>query len=230
MLFREEDEDEEMLPFQDRADAGRILASKLSAYSGRQDVVVVGLARGGVSVAFEVARSLHAPLDVFVVRKLGTPWNRELAMGAIATGGVRVLDLSMVKDLRLSDEDIRRVADTELQELRRREQIYGNHHPPVPMAGKTVILVDDGIATGSSILAAIAALRRQQAARVLVATPVIAVSSYNAARMEADEVVCVTEPGLFTAISRWYDDFSEVTDEDVRRLLQQANRLVPVAA
>lgn len=230
MLFREEDEDEEILPFENRAAAGCVLASKLSAFSGRGDVVVVGLARGGMSVAFAVAQMLHVPLDVFVVRKLGTPWNRELAMGAVAAGGVRVLDLSLIQDLRLTDEDIQKVADAELQELRRREQLYRSDHPPVLVAGKTVILVDDGIATGNSVLAAIRALRQQHVAHVVVATPVIAVPSYNAIRMEADDVVCVAEPVSFLAISQWYEDFHEVSDDDVCSLLEQANKLMSRAA
>lgn len=230
MLFREEDEDQELLPFQDRADAGRILASRLSAYSSRDDVVVVGLARGGVAVAFQVAQALQVSLDVLVVRKLGTPWSKELAMGAIATDGMRVLDLSMVKDLCVADEAIKDVADAELQELQRREQLYRHHRPALPVAGKTVILVDDGIATGSSILAAIGALRRRHAARVVVATPVAAVSSCNTIRMEADEMVCVAEPGFLLAISQCDEDFSEAGDDDVGALLEEANRAMPRAA
>lgn len=230
MLFPEEGEDEEILPFENRAEAGRVVASKLSAYSGRGDVVVIGIARGGMSVAFEVAQTLHVPLDVFEVRKLGTPWNKELAMGAVAPSGVRVLDLSLIQDLRLTEEDIQRVSDSELRELHRRAQFYRSNHPPVPLAGKTVILVDDGIATGNSVLAAIGALHQQPIARVVVATPVIAVSSYNSIRMEADDLVCVTEPGSFLAISQWYEDFNEVSDDDVRGLLEQANKSMPCAA
>jgi putative phosphoribosyl transferase len=230
MLFREEDEDEEMLPFQDRAEAGRILAGKLSAYADRSDVVVVGLIRGGVAVASEVARSLRAPLDVLVVRKLGVPWNEELAMGAIAASGVRVLDLSLVRELSLSDSFIQELADAELLELQRREQLYRGDRPPLSVAGKTVVLVDDGIATGCSILAGIGALRRQQAARVVVAIPVAPMSACNVLRMEADEVVCLAEPASFLAISQWYEDFGQISDGEVRTLLEQANKPMPSAA
>jgi predicted phosphoribosyltransferase len=230
MLFREEDEDEELLPFQDRADAGRMLASKLSAYSDRDDVLVLGLPRGGVPVAYEVAQALRAPLDVFVVRKLGTPWNRELAMGAIAPGGVQILDLSMVRALCVPEEAIREVADAELQELERRELLYRNGRPPLSVAGQTVILVDDGIATGSSVLAAIAALRRQQAVRIVVAIPVAPANACSAIRMEADEVVSVAEPAMFFAVSQWYADFNQTTDDDVCELLREANRSLPRAA
>jgi putative phosphoribosyl transferase len=230
MLFREENEDEEVLPFLDRADAGRILAGKLSGHAVQPDVVVVGLARGGLVVAFEVARSLRAPLDVMAVRKLGTPWNKECAMGAVAPGGIQVLDLSVVKNLCLSETDIRETADAELHELQHREQLYRRNHPPVLVSGKTVILVDDGIATGSSILAAIGSLRREKVARVVVATPVIAGSSYDVIRMETDEVVCVAEPVSFIAISQWYEDFREITDEDVEHLLEKADREAPIAA
>ena len=230
MLFRGEDEDEEMLPFRNRAEAGRILASKLSAYEGRADVLVVGLARGGVSVASQVAEALQVPLDVLVVRKLGVPWNKEMAMGAIAEGGVGVLDLSMMKDLCVSDAAMKHVADIALPELQRRERLYHIHRLPLPVVGKTVILVDDSIATGCSILAAIAALRHQQAVRVVVAIPVAPVSSCRPIRMEADEVVCVAEPESFVAVSQWYEDFSEVSDDEARALLEQANRPMPCAA
>jgi putative phosphoribosyl transferase len=230
MLFREEDEDEETLPFEDRAEAGRILATKLSAYSGRDDVLVLGLPRGGVPVAFQVAQALKAPLDVFVVRKLGTPWNRELGMGAIAPGGVQILDLSIVRELCVTDQAIREVAAEELQELERRERLYRSGRPPLSVAGKTVILVDDGIATGSSILAAVAALRRQQAARIVVAIPVAPAHACSAIRMEADEVVSVAEPEMFFAVSQWYADFSQTTDDDVRALLEEAGRSMPRAA
>ena len=156
MLFRDEDENDELLPFADRAEAGRILGTRLLAYSSRDDVVVLGLARGGVPVAFEVARVLKAALDVLVVRKLGTPWERELAMGAIASDGVQVLDLSLVKQLCVPSDAIKEVAATERKELERQERLYRGNRPPLPVAGKTVILVDDGIATGSCILAAAA--------------------------------------------------------------------------
>jgi putative phosphoribosyl transferase len=230
MLFREEDEDLELLPFADRAEAGRILASKLSAYSRRNDVIVLGLPRGGVPVAFQVAQALHAPLDVFVVRKLGTPWNSELAMGAIASGGVQVLDLSIVKELCVTEEAIQDVVDSEHRELERRERLYRGNRPPLELAHKTVILVDDGIATGSSILAAVSAIRRRQAARVVVAIPVAPASGCSAIRMEADEVISVAEPEVFLAVSQWYENFSEISDEDVRMLLEEAAGGMPRAA
>lgn len=229
-MFREEDEDEETLSFEDRTEAGRILGSRLSAYAGRDDVLVLGLPRGGVPVAFEVARALKAPLDVLVVRKLGTPWNRELGMGAIAPGGVQILDLSIVKELCVTDEAIGEVAAAELEELERREHLYRSGRPPLSVAGKTVILVDDGIATGSSILAGIAALRRQQAERIVVAIPVAPATACSAIRMEADEVVSVAEPEMFFAVSQWYSDFSQTSDDDVRRLLEQAALSMPRAA
>jgi predicted phosphoribosyltransferase len=222
MLFRDEDEDLEVLPFADRSEAGRVLASKLSAHVGRDDVIVLGLPRGGVPVAWEVACRLHAPLDVFVVSKLGTPWNRELAMGAVAERGVQVLDLSIVKALCLSDEDIQEVVAAARKELEYREELYRSGRPAAELAGKTVILVDDGIATGCSILAAIAAIRRRNAARVVVAVPVAPATGCAAIRMEADEVVSVSEPEMFLAVSQWYEDFTQISDEDVQRLLDGA--------
>lgn len=230
MLFRDEDEDLEVLPFADRAEAGRVLAGKLSAYPGRDDVIVLALPRGGVPVAWEVASTLHLPLDVFVVSKLGTPWNRELAMGAIAERGVQVLDLSIVKALCLSDEDIQEVAAAARKELEYREELYRSGRPPLDLAGETVILVDDGIATGCSILAAIAAIRRRNAARVVVAVPVAPAFGCAAIRMEADEVISVAEPETFLAVSQWYEDFTQISDEDVRRLVESATGSLPRAA
>lgn len=230
MLFRDEDEDLEVLPFADRAEAGRVLAGKLSAYAGRDDVIVLALPRGGVPVAWEVASTLHLPLDVFVVSKLGTPWNRELAMGAIAERGVQVLDLSIVKALCLSDEDIQEVAAAARKELEYREELYRSGRLPLDLAGETVILVDDGIATGCSILAAIAAIRRQNAARVVVAVPVAPAFGCAAIRMEADELISVAEPETFLAVSQWYEDFTQISDEDVRRLVESATGSLPRAA
>lgn len=222
MLFREEDEDLELPPFADREEAGRLLASKLSAYSSRWDVVVLGLPRGGLPVAFEVASVLHRPLDVLVVCKLGTPWHRELAMGAVAEGGVQALDLSLSKELGVAEEDIQEVAVAAEKELQRRKGIYRGGRSPLEPAGKTVILVDDGIATGCSILAAIESVRRRMAARIVVAVPVAPASSCHAIRMEADEVISVAEPGLFLAVSQWYQNFNQVSDEEVQRLLEAA--------
>lgn len=232
MLFRDEDEDDELLPFADRAEAGRILGAKLVAYSRREDVIVLGLPRGGVPVAYEVARVLNVPLDVLVVRKLGTPWQRELAMGAIAPGGVQVLDLSLLKQLCVSNEAMEEVAAAEGEELERQERLYRGDRPALPVAGKTVILVDDGIATGSCILAAIATMRKQGAARVVVAVPVAPATGCSAIRMEADEVISVAEPEIFFAVSQWYEDFSQISDDEVRTLLirSMSSGSVPLAA
>ncbi len=230
MLFREEDEDLEVLPFADRAEAGRVLASRLSAYGRRNDVIVLGLPRGGVPVAFAVAGALHVPLNVFVVSKLGAPWSGELAMGAVAEGGVQVLDLSMIKELCVSEDDIQKVTTAAWKELESREGLYRGGRRPPELAGKMVILVDDGIATGCSILAAIAAIRRRKAARVVVAVPVAPASGCSAVRMEADEVISLAEPELFFAVSQWYEDFSQISDEDVHRLLENAAGSVPSAA
>jgi putative phosphoribosyl transferase len=230
MLFREEDEDLEVLPFVDRADAGRVLASRLSAYADRDDVVVLGLPRGGVPVASAVAGALHVALDVFVVSKLGTPWNTELAMGAVAEGGMQVLDLSMVKELCVSEKDIQEVEAAARKELEYREKLYRRGRPPLELAGQTVILVDDGIATGCSILAADAAIRRRKAARVVVAVPVAPASGCSAIRMEADDVISVAEPEFFLAVSQWYQNFSEISDEDVRSLLDRMAASIPHAA
>ena len=230
MLFREEDEDLEVLPFVDRAEAGRALASKLLAYSDRDDVIVLGLSRGGVAVASAVAGVLHIPLDVVLVSKLGTPWNEKLAMGAVAEGHVQVLDFSIVKELCVSERDIQEVAAGARKELEDRQQSYRGDRTPLELAGKTVILVDDGIATGCSILAAITAVRRRQAARVIVAVPVAPASSGSAVRMEADEVISVAELDLFLAVSQWYQDFRQISDDDVRSLLDRNVASIPRAA
>ena len=230
MLFRDEDEDVELLPFVDRREAGRMLAAKVATYSGRGNVVVLGLPRGGVPVAFQVTHVLNAPLDVLVVRKLGIPWERELAMGAIASGDVQVLDLSLVEQLCVPSEAIQDIVAVERNELARQERLYRGNRPPLPVAGKTVILVDDGIATGSCMLAAIAAVRRQGARRIVVAIPVAPASACNAIRMEADEVFSVAEPETFLAISQWYEDFSQTSDDEVCALLERQSRSVLRAA
>jgi len=227
MLFREEDEDLEVLPFADRAEAGRMLASKLAAYSGRRDVIVLGLPRGGVPVASAVAGALHVPLDVFVVSKIGTPWERELAMGAVAEGSVEVLDLSLIN--LLGEKDIHDVSAAAGKELESRKNSYRGGRPPLDLEGKTVILVDDGIATGCSVLAAIAAARRKGAARVVVAVPVAPAFGCSAIRMEADEFISVEEPELFLAVSQWYRDFTQVSDEDVQRLLASESSMARAA-
>jgi len=229
MLFREEDEDLQVLPFADRGEAGRTLAGELSSYADRSDVVVLGLPRGGVPVASAVAGALHLPLDVLIVSKLGSPWSSELAMGAVAEGGVQVLDLSIVKAMCVLQEDIREVLAAAQKELETQERLYRGDRP-LGVEGRTVILVDDGIATGCSVLAAIAAIRLKGAARVVVAVPVAPASGCSAIRMEADEVISVAEPDMFLAVSQWYEDFSPVSDEDVCHLLKAPAAPMPRVA
>ena len=209
-------------PFRDRGDAGRQLAAKLAAYAGRPDVLVLGLPRGGVPVAFEVARALDAPLDVFMVRKLGVPGHRELAMGAIATGGVRVLNDDVVQGLGIPERVIDTVATEEQRELERGEREYRDGRPPPDVRGRTVILVDDGLATGSTMRAAVAALRQQQPAGIVVAVPVASPETCDELRAEVEDVVCPVTPERFRAVGLWYEDFSPTTDEEVRELLRRA--------
>src|SRR5438270_10267310 len=201
--------------FQDRHEAGRQLAAELTEYAGRDDVVVLALPRGGVPVAFEVAQALGAPLDVFLVRKLGVPGREELAMGAIATGGVRVLMPDVIQALGIPDRVIDAVAAREQQELERRERLYRGDRPPPDVRGRTVFLVDDGLATGSTMRAAAAALRQQRPARIVVAVPVAASSTCDEFRSEVDEIVCAATPEPFYAVGMWYDDFSQTSDEEV---------------
>jgi len=208
--------------FQDRRDAGRLLAADLADYATRPDVRVLALPRGGVPVAFEVARELDAPLDVFVVRKLGVPWHEEYAMGAIASGGVVLLNEEVVRAAGVSDADVARVLQAEREELERRERRYRGNRPPPDVAGNTVILVDDGLATGSTMLAAVAALRQEHPARIVVAVPVAAPETCDALRKVADEVVCSTTPEPFLAVGLWYADFSQTSDEEVHELLEQS--------
>lgn len=209
-------------PFRDRADAGRYLTEKLHHYAGRPDVLVLALPRGGVPVGYEVARALGAPLDVFLVRKVGVPGHEELAMGAVASGGVRVTNPSVFRQLGEPDALFDAAAAREERELRRREDTYRDGRPPPDVRGKTVILVDDGLATGASMRAAVVALRRLGPARVVVAVPVGAGETCDAFRDEADEVVCATEPDPFFAVGLWYEDFSQTTDDEVRDLLARA--------
>jgi predicted phosphoribosyltransferase len=209
--------------YRDRFDAGRALAARLSRYAGRNDVVVLALPRGGVPVGFEVAQALGAPLDIFLVRKLGVPGHEELAMGALASGGTRVLNAEVVRALRIPEEVIDAVAREEGRELERRERAYRGGRPPADVRGKIVILVDDGLATGSTMRAAVAALRKQQPGRVVVAVPVGAQETCEELRAEADEVVCARMPESFFAVGQWYDDFSQTTDDEVRDLLHQAD-------
>lgn len=208
--------------YHDRSDAGRELARKLVNYYDRPDVIVLALPRGGVPVGYEVAKALKAPLDVFVVRKLGTPGQPELAMGAIASGGVRVLNEQVISALAIPEHLIEVVAREETEELRRRELQYRGTRPPIEARGKTVILVDDGLATGSTMKAAARALRLQGAARIVIAVPVAAAQSGEAVRAEADEVVCGATPDQFWAVGQWYRDFEQTTDEEVRDLLTRA--------
>jgi putative phosphoribosyl transferase len=208
--------------FHDRYDAGRQLARGLTAYADRSDVLVLALPRGGVPVAYEVARALHAPLDVFLVRKLGLPGHEELAMGAIASGGVRVLNEELVHVLDINPDIIDEVAEEEWEELKRRERAYRDDRPPLDVRGRTVILIDDGLATGSSMRAAVAALRKQRPARIVVAVPVAATSTCRELQKEVDEVVCARTPEPFRAVGIWYDDFSQTSDEEVHALLEEA--------
>jgi erythromycin esterase-like protein/predicted phosphoribosyltransferase len=210
--------------FRDRRDAGRVLAGLLEHYRGHDDVVVLGLPRGGVPVAYEVATALDAPLDVFLVRKLGLPGHEELAMGAIASGGVIVLNEDVVIGIGISSGAIREASERESRELARREQAYREGRPMPELTGKIVILVDDGLATGSSMRAAILALRRLEPARIVVAVPAAPSSTCEELRLEVDEVVCATTPSPFFAVGRSYWDFTQTTDEEVRDLLRAAAR------
>jgi putative phosphoribosyl transferase len=216
--------------YRDRMEAGRRLAEKLQAYAGRPDVVVLALPRGGVLVAYEVARSLHAPLDVFLVRKLGVPGHEELAMGAIATGGVRVLNEDVLRMLPIPEHVIDAVAAEEERELERRERQYRDSRPPADVRGKTVILIDDGLATGSTMRAGLAALRRRGPARLIVAVPVGAAQTCHEFQDEADEAICAAMPEPFYAVGHWYGDFEQTSDEEVRALLARSERELPAAA
>jgi putative phosphoribosyl transferase len=210
--------------FQDRADAGRALARKLLRFKDRSDLLVLALPRGGVPVAHEVALALHATLDIFVVRKLGVPGHEELAFGAIATGGIRVLNQGIINELNLPNEQIEIVVRREQEELTRREAAYRGNRPALDFSGKTVILVDDGLATGASMMAAARALRQKSPARIVVAVPVAAPAVCDEFRLEVDEVVCATTPRPFYAVGVWYENFNQTTDNEVRRLLEQSAR------
>jgi predicted phosphoribosyltransferase len=211
-------------PFRDRSEAGQLLAQELSAYAGREDVIVLALPRGGVPVAFEVARAIHAPLDVFVVRKLGVPGHEELAMGAIASGGTLVTEPNVIEDLAIPPDVVAEVAAREEQERLRREREYRGDRPEADVRGRTLILVDDGLATGSTMRAAVAALRKLQPARIVVAVPVAAASACAELAPEVDDIVCTRTPEPFYSVGQWYGEFSQTTDEEVRELLARAER------
>ena len=215
--------------FRDRTEAGKLLAKQLIAYTNQHNVLVLALPRGGVPVAFEVARALHAPLDVIIVRKLGVPGQEELAMGAIASGGVRILNNDVVRFLGITKEIIDKMATKEQLELERRERLYRGDRPAYDVRGRTVILVDDGIATGATMHAAVAAIKQQQPTRIIIAVPTAAPSTCDEFANEVDELVCVIRPEPFIAVGYWYRQFSQTTDEEVRSLLEQANHGFPTA-
>lgn len=205
--------------FQDRTDAGRQLAARLMHYAGRKDVIVLALPRGGVPLGFEVARALGVPLDLMMVRKLGVPGQEELAMGAIASGGVRVLNRRVVDMVQPSEDVLERITEKATRELERREQVYRNHRPSLNVRGRTVILVDDGLATGSTMKAAIAAVRKLNPACLVVAVPVCSSDTCDELRSTVDELICLEAPEPFYAVGQWYQDFSQTTDADVLELM-----------
>lgn len=209
--------------FRNRIDAGRMLASRLTAYAHRPDVLVLGLPRGGIPVAYEVARELGVPLDVFVVRKLGMPGHEEYAIGAIATGGVRIINEEAIRTFGVTDAEIEAVTAEELRELDRRERSYRDNRPPLTVAGKTIILVDDGLATGSTMRAAVEALRQEGPARIVVAVPTAAPETCDEMAGHVDEMICAMTPEPFYAVGLWYDDFGQTSDEEVHDLLALAS-------
>lgn len=205
--------------FQNRREAGSLLAGKLDKYLGSPDTIILALPRGGVPVAYEVGKALQLPIDVFIVRKLGTPWNPELAMGAIAGGGVTVFNDDVVRSLGISQDDISKITEAEKEELKRREFQYRQGSPEPVIKDKTVILIDDGLATGATMKAAVKALRKLQAAKIVVAVPVAPASACRDLEIMADEVICFSKPVYFSAVGEWYDDFTQTTDEEVGQLL-----------
>ncbi len=213
--------------YHDRAQAGRVLASMLTPYANRRDVLVLALPRGGVPVAYEVAKALHVPLDVFLVRKLGVPGHEELAMGAIAMGGVRVINEDVVRTLYMPPQVLDTVAFREERELERRERLYRDDRPLPVVRDKTVILIDDGLATGATMRAAVQALRVQAPAKIVVAVPVAAYTTYRQLSTQVDEIICPQTPEVFYGVGWWYEDFSQTSDQQVRELLSlsaQENR------
>lgn len=215
------------LPFADRREAGTELAGAVRGQLGARDIVVLGLPRGGVPVAYEVAAALGAPLDVFVVRKLGVPGQEELALGAIASGGVQVLNEDLVRDLTITPAAIERIAEREQAELQRREQLYRDGRPPVAIEGRHVVVVDDGLATGATMRAAVIALRKHNPASVTVAVPVAAQDTRDDFRRIADDIICLATPEPFRAVGLWYSDFRPTSDEEVRELLARARDTMP---
>jgi putative phosphoribosyl transferase len=213
--------------FKNRAEAGQMLAAALHQYADRDNVLVLALPRGGVPVAFEVAKALHAPMDVLIVRKLGVPYQPELAMGAVASGRVLVINPHVVDELDISDAIIREAAEVEHEEVRRRERLFRGNRPAPDIAGRVVIVVDDGLATGSTMRAAVAALQKQEPALVVVAVPTAPAITIRMLVQVADRVICLTTPEPFDAISQSYDNFAQVEDDEVRRLLAEAERLTP---
>jgi predicted phosphoribosyltransferase len=216
-----------MMGYKNRSDAGKRLAAKLQIYARRPDVVVLGLPRGGIPVAFEVARELQLPLDVFVVRKMGVPGHEELAMGAIASGGIRVLNEDVVRSLNISRETIESVEKTQSEELKRREQLYRGNRPGLDVRDLTILLVDDGLATGATMRAAVQALRRQKPVSIIVAVPAAAPEACEELGEEADDIVCAITPDPFFSVGSWYQDFSQTTDEEVSQLLYLARKSEP---
>ena len=213
-----------MIPFRNRRDAGKKLAQKLLRYANDPDVIVLALPRGGVPVGYEVALTLNVPLDIFLVRKLGLPGQEELAIGAIASGGIRVLNEDIIHALSIPEEVINRVVQRELQELQRREHLYRGDRPASQVRARTVILVDDGLATGASMRAAVAGLRAQNPKRIVIAVPTAAPQVCEAFEHEVDEIVCAITPEPFVGVGRWYEDFSQTTDEGVRLFLEDMQR------
>jgi putative phosphoribosyl transferase len=208
--------------FRDRAHAGQVLAKRLKRIAAPSQPLVLGLPRGGVPIAFEIARELGADLDIFLVRKLGVPGQEELAMGAIASGGAKVLNEALIRRLRISSEEISEIVAREEREIVRREALYRAGLPPLPIESRVVVLVDDGLATGASMLAAVHAVRQHNPTSVTIAVPVAAKDACEDLRREADEIICAFSPEPFYAVGAWYEDFSQTTDGEVRRLLQHA--------
>ena len=213
--------------FRDRAEAGQLLARALDEYAGRDDVLILAVPRGGVPVGYEIARRLRVPLEVFLVRKLGVPWHPELAMGALASGGVEFLNEDVIRAYSIPAHVINAVAEHEQQELDRRTREYRGDRLFPSLERRTVILVDDGLATGSTMRAAVAAVRKQNPAAIVVAVPVAAIQTCEELRREVDRVVCLRTPEAFSAVGAWYDDFSQTSDEEVRKLLSAASARVP---